>query len=133
DGASVAISKRNILGQQFLYSAVQLGSIRRGQLQPSLSTSAGWTEIRPNGLTESGSSAEFGEFVTNFKLNPDNTEDLYYINFNRMFRTTNASTVSSSSGWTELTGVGNAVNSNSSTLTSIGIRAVAFSRGNYGS
>src|SRR6187399_472697 len=128
DGGSVGISKRNG-GIQYLYGTVQLGSLRRGQLQSSFNP----VEIRPNGLTESGSSTEFGEFVTNFRLNPDNTEDLYYINFNRMFRTANASTVSSSSGWTELTGVGNAVNSNSSTLTSIGIRAVAFSRGNYGS
>ncbi len=135
DGASVGISKRNGSGQQYLYSAVQLGSIRRGQLQPSLGVpaGAGSTEIRPNGLTESGSSAEFGEFVTNFKLNPDNTEDLYYINFNRVFRTTSASSVTSSS-WTELTGVGSAVNPGEPTTgRNIGIRAVAFSRGNYGS
>ena len=136
DGASVGISKRNVSGQQYLYSAVQLGSIRRGQLLPSLGSPAGsgFIEIRPNGLTEAESSTEFGEFVTNFKLNPDNTEDLYYINFNRMFRTTSASTVSSSSGWTELTGVRAAVNPGSPTNgTDIGIRAVAFSRGHYGS
>ncbi len=93
DGASVGISKKN--GSiQYLYGGVQLGSIRRGQLQASFSA----TEIRPNGLTPSfpGSTTEFGEFVTNFKLNPDNTEDLFYINFNRMFRTTSASTVTSS-------------------------------------
>ena len=100
---------------------------RRGQLQAAFSA----TEIRPNGLTPSfsGSTTEFGEFVTNFKLNPDNTEDLYYINFNRMFRTTSASTVTSSS-WTELTGVSSAVNSSNG--TNIGIRAMAFSRGDYG-
>lgn len=125
DGGSVGISKRNG-GIQYLYGTVQLGSLRRGQL----GAFAG-TEIRPDGLTSSGSSNEFGEFVTNFKLNPDNTEDLYYINFNRMFRTTSASTVSSSSGWTELTGVSSAVNPSNG--TNIAIRAVAFSRGNYGS
>ena len=132
DGASVGISKRNG-STQYIYSAVQLGSIRRGQLQPSLGVppGAGFTEIRPPGLTEAGSSTEFGEFVTNFKLNPDNTEDLYYINFNRMFRTTSASTVTTSSGWTELTGVSSAVNSSNG--TNISIRAVAFSRGHYGS
>ena len=88
------------------------------------------TEIRPNGLTPSfpGSTTEFGEFVTNFKLNPDNTEHLYYINFNRMFRATNAATVTSA-GWTELTGVGSAVNSSNG--TNIAIRALAFSRGIY--
>ena len=130
DGASVGISKRNG-STQYLYGAVQLGSIRRGQLQASF----GATEIRPNGLTPStsGSTTEFGEFVTNFKLNPDNTEDLYYINFNRMFRTTSASTVTSSN-WTELTGVGSAVNPSDPTSgRNIGIRAVTFSRGNYGS
>ena len=126
DGASVGISKRNG-STQFLYAAVQLGSIRRGQLQASFSA----TEIRPNGLTPfPGSTNEFGEFVTNFKLNPDNTEDLYYINFNRIFRTTSASTVTSS-GWTELTGVSSAVNSSNG--TTIAIRAITFSRGNYGS
>ncbi|HEV8270862.1 MAG TPA: T9SS type A sorting domain-containing protein [Chitinophagaceae bacterium] len=124
DGSSVGISKRNG-STQYLYGAVQLGSIKRGQLS-SFATTA--TEIRPNGLT--GTSPEFGEFVTNFKLNPDNTEDLFYVNYNRLFRTTSASTVSSSSGWTELTGVSSAVNSSNG--TNIAIRAVAFSRGNYG-
>src|SRR6188768_824216 len=126
DGGTVGISKRNG-GIQYLYGTVQLGSLRRGQLQASFNP----VEIRPNGLTEAGSSTEFGEFVTNFRLNPDNTEDLYYINFNRMFRTTSASTVSSASGWTELTGVSSAVNSSNG--TNIAIRAIAFSRGNYGS
>jgi hypothetical protein len=127
DGASVGISKKNGT-VQYLYGAVQLGSIRRGQIQSSF----GATEIRPNGLTPSfsGSTTEFGEFVTNFKLNPDNTDDLYYINFNRMFRTTSATTVTSSSGWAELTGVSSTVNGTNG--TNIGIRAVTFSRGAYG-
>ena len=128
DGGSVGISKRNG-STQYLYGAVQLGSIRRGQLQAAF----GATEIRPNGLTTSSTNTttEFGEFVTNFRLNPDNTEDLYYVNFNRLFRTTSASTVSSGSGWTELTGVSSAVNGTND--RSIGIRALTFSRGNYGS
>ena len=129
DGGSVGISKTNG-GSKFLYGSVQLGSLRRGTLQATFNS----VEIRPNGLTPSspGSTTEFGEFVTNFKLNPDNTEDLYYVNFNRLFRTTSASTVTSAS-WTELTGVGAAVNpANPSSGTNIGIRAIAFSRGNYG-
>jgi len=129
DGGSVGISKTNG-GPKFLYGSVQLGSLRRGTLQATFNA----VEIRPNGLTPSspGSTTEFGEFVTNFKLNPDNTEDLYYVNFNRMFRTTNASTVTSSN-WTELTGVGSAVNPSDPTGgRNIGIRAIAFSRGNYG-
>lgn len=126
DGASVAISKKNGT-VQFLYGGVQFGSIRRGQLQTNFNA----TEIRPNGLTPAfaGSTTEFGEFVTNFKINQDNTELLYYVNFNRMFRTSNAATVTSA-GWVELTGVGTAVNPSNG--TNIGIRAIAFSRGNYG-
>ncbi|HLF47176.1 MAG TPA: T9SS type A sorting domain-containing protein [Chitinophagaceae bacterium] len=125
DGASVGISRRNG-STQFLYGGVQLGIIRRGVLQPSFST----TDIRPSGLTPSfsGSTSEFGEFVTKFKLNPDNTEDLYYVNFNRLFRTTSASTVTSST-WTELTGVSSTINSSNG--TNIGIRAMAFTRGVY--
>jgi len=129
DGGSVGISKTNG-GPKFLYGSVQLGSVRRGTLQASFNA----IEIRPNGLTPTttGSTTEFGEFVTNFKLNPDNTEDLYYVNFNRLFRTTSASTVTSSN-WTELTGVGSAVNPSDPTSgRNIGIRAIAFSRGNYG-
>jgi len=127
DGASVGISKRSS-ATQYLYAGVQLGIIRRGVLQSSFST----TDIRPTGLTPafSGSTTEFGEFVTNFKLDADNTEDLYYVNFNRLFRTTSASTVSTSS-WSELTGVGNAINSSNG--TSVGIRAMCLSRGAYGS
>jgi hypothetical protein len=133
DGASVGISKKNGTSQ-YLYGAVQLGTIRRGLIQPSLGVpgaGSNTSDIRPTGLTPAftGSSTEFGEFVTNFKLNPDNTEDLYYINFNRMFRTISASTVTAL-GWTELTGVSSAVNSSNG--TNIAIRAVAFSRGNYG-
>lgn len=125
DGTSVGISKRSG-STQFIYGGVQLGIIRRGVLQSSFST----TDIRPSGLTPttSGSTSEFGEFVTNFKLNPDNTEDLYYVNFNRLFRTTSASTVTSST-WTELTGVSSTINSSNG--TNIGIRAMAFTRGAY--
>ena len=126
DGSSVGISKKNG-SVQYLYGGVQFGSVRRGQIQSSFNP----VEIRPNGLTASfpGSTTEFGEFVTNFKLNPDNTEDLFYVNFNRLFRTTSASSVTSST-WTELTGVSSAVSPGNG--TSVGIRGIAFSRGNYG-
>lgn len=125
DGASVGISKRNG-STQYIYAGVQLGILRRGILQSSFST----TDIRPTGLTpaSSGSTTDFGEFVTNFKLDQDNTEDLYYVNFNRLFRTTSASTVTSSD-WTELTGVSTAINSTNG--TNIGIRSLCLSRGVY--
>jgi hypothetical protein len=127
DGGSVGISKRTA-SNQFIYGSVQLGTLRRGIIQSSFSA----TDIRPTGslLTPSitGSTTEYGEFVTNFKLNPDNTEDLFYVNFNRLFRTAFASIVTPS-GWTELTGVGNAINATNG--TDVGIRAMTFSRGAY--
>jgi hypothetical protein len=117
---------------QFVYASIQLGSIRRAVLQNGLN-SGHFTTITPSGLTAfpGGGSSEFGEFVTNFRLNPDNTDDLYYVNFNRLFRTTSATTVTSSA-WTELTGVRSSVNPGNPTGgTNIAIRALGFSRGPY--
>jgi hypothetical protein len=112
---------------QFFYCGFQLGNLRRFKIAAAPATD----NITPAGLTTTGTSGEFGEFVTNIRLNPDNQEDLYYVNFNRLFRTTNASTVSST-GWADLTGVGQAVNpSNPNAGTDIGIRALGFSRGPY--
>jgi hypothetical protein len=129
DGVAVGFSKING-SDQYVYAGVQLGSIRRARVQNGLG-SGNFTVITPTGLTSNGNSGEFGEFVTNFRLDPDNTEDLYYVNFNRLFRTTSASTVTSA-GWTELTGVRQAVNpTNPAAGTNIAIRALGFSRGPY--
>ena len=131
DGCASGFGKINA-GSQFVYASAQLGIIRRAQVQAGLNFTH-FSTITPIGLTDATGSIgnEYGEFVTNFRLNPDNTEDLYYINFNRLFRTNDASTVSTSS-WTELTGVGNAVNpSDPNSGTNISIRAMAFSRGPY--
>ncbi|SHE74634.1 T9SS type A sorting domain-containing protein [Flavisolibacter ginsengisoli] len=132
DGNSVGFS--NITGStQYIYYGIQNGRLRRTPF-PTLNSS---TEIRPANLTSSTdppTESDFGEFVTNFKLDPDNTEDLYYVNFNRLFRTTKASTVSTNSGWTELTGVAQAINAaNATGGRNIRIRAMAFSRGLYNS
>jgi len=126
DGGSVGISKLNGT-VQYLYGSVQYGSLRRGQLTSTFNS----TTITPTGLTPSfsGSTTEYGEFVTNFLMDQDNTESLYYVNFNRLFRTINASLVSTASGWTELTGVSNAVNASNG--TSIAIRSLALTRGPY--
>jgi hypothetical protein len=124
DGGAVGIAKPT--GDQFLYGSSQLGEIRRIRLTSSFSSS----DIKPDNLTENDEGG-FGEFVTNFRLNPDNTEDLYYVNFNRLFRTTAASTVSSGT-WTELLGVRQATNpSNPGSGKNISIRAMAFTRGAY--
>ena len=125
DGCSVGFSKING-STQYVYAGFQLGNIRRIPLSTGIPT-----DIRPNSLTPNpGSTGEWGEFVTNFKLDPDNTEDLYYVNFNKLFRTTNAAVVSAAT-WTELTGVGTTVDPDGATNGFNGIRAMGFSRGPY--
>jgi hypothetical protein len=124
DGGSVGLSLA--AGDQFLYGSSQFGEIRRIRLTSSFSSD----DIKPDNLTASPDGG-FGEFVTNFKLNPDNTEHLYYVNYNRLFRTTSASTVTSGT-WTELLGIRQAVNpSNPAGGQNTSIRAMAFSRGSY--
>jgi len=126
DGSSVSFGKING-SSQFAYGGFQLGNIRRIQLNSTFPTA----DIRPNVLTPNpGTTSEYGEFVTNFRLDPDNTEDLYYVNYNRLFRTTSASSVTAS-GWTELTGVSTAIDANGATGGFNAIRAMGFSRGPY--
>jgi len=127
DGTAVGISRLNLANQvQYLYGSYQLGNIFRYRLtapQQLLS-------IRPNNLTPNEQyGSGFGEFVTNFRLDPENTEDLYYVNFNRLFRTTAASSVTAG-GWTELEGVGSFIGQGSPS-NPISIRAMGFSRGPY--
>ena len=126
DGATVAISTE-VSGNQFLFESIQNGDLRRVRLTAPQGTSG---NIAPAGLTGAPGGG-FGEFVTNFRLVADNTEDLYYVNFNRLFRTTSASTVSSSSGWVELTGVRQAVNPGNPLGSNVAIRGTANSRGPY--
>ena len=130
DGAAVGISKLELAGQnQYLYGGSQYGNINRVKVTNGVQSN----NIRPNGLTTAfvGATNEWGEFVTNFRVNPDNTEDLYYVNFNRLFRTTAASSVTAG-GWVELTGISAEVNpGNPNGGRNIGIRAIAFSRGPY--
>jgi len=126
DGCYVGFSKITG-GTQYVYAGFQLGNIRRIILNAAVPS----TDIRPNTLTANpGSTGEYGEFVTNFRLNPDNTEDLYYVNFNRLFRTTSASTVTPST-WTELTTVGTTIDPDGATNGFNGNRGMGFSRGPY--
>ncbi len=125
DGGAVGLAN-NVGGQQFAYASSQLGTIRRASL-PNFNSSS---LIRPNGLTANPGGG-FGEFVTIFKLNPTNTEDLVYVNFNRLFRTPNASTVTQATGWTELTGVGSTIDATNNPSNGRYIKALAFSWGPY--
>ncbi len=124
DGAYVGISQENN-GTQYLFESIQFGKLYRARLLPSFQSAV---EVTPTGLTTSGTTDQFGEFVTNFRIETENTETIYYVNFNRLFRTNSASTVTSST-WEELTGVSNAISPSGG--TNIAIRGLAFSRGPY--
>lgn len=134
DGTYVGISQDNS-GTQYIYESIQFGRLYRARL---VSPFPGGTEITPSGLTTSqqGQSTDenqFGEFVTNLRLESDNSGNLYYVNFNRLFRTTNAGAVTSST-WTEMTGVSSTVDPTDPTSgRNVGIRGIGYSRGPYAS
>lgn len=125
DGGSGAIGSVTSSSVFTLYGSLQFGELYRDKNND-------FVKIKPNGLTPfPGLTEAYGEFVTYIKLDLHNPEDLYYVNFNRLFRTKNASTVASS-GWEELTGVREAVNpANPGSGTTISIRALELSRGPY--
>lgn len=123
DGGAAAIGMFSSFDDYTIFVTSQLGSLVR--LVPGEADA-----IEPNGLTSNPGGGE-GEFVTYFKLDNDNTQHLYYVNFNRLFRTTAARSVTSSSGWTELTGVAAKTNSANPAGNDIGIRAIALTHGPY--
>jgi hypothetical protein len=115
DGVAVGLSNP-IGGETYEYVGWQYGQIiRRGASLPSGFGSS----IRPGVATQNGL------FITVFHLDPDNTENLYYLNSNRLFRNTSASTATTSN-WTEMTGTATAANGNFLT-------ALATTRGSYNS
>jgi hypothetical protein len=114
DGVSVGLSDPGF-GTQLEYVGFQLGFIYR---RLETDASGFGTPITPVGKGGSGL------FVTLFKLDPDNTEKLYYANLHELFRPmVSASTVLPAS-WTALTGVSAAVAPSS-------ITALATTRGTY--
>jgi hypothetical protein len=124
DGGAAAIGKFLSFSDYTLFVTSQLGSLAR--LTPSAANS-----IEPStGLTANPGGGE-GEFVTYFSLDNDNPENLYYANYNRIFRTTTATTVSATSGWTEMTGVATQTNAANPSGNDIGIRAIKLSHGPY--
>jgi len=123
DGGAVGLTASNpaLTTSQILYGCAQLGALYRQPIRRSASIPA-FSSIKPFGSQE-------GEFITYFHLDPYNTETLYYTSYNELYRTNNASTVTTSltSGWTNLTGVGTTVGSVNS------IFALATSHGPYSS
>ena len=125
DGGAAGMNKLNGTNQ-FMYCSSQLGDMYRATI--SSGTVTALNNIKPTGLTSTPGTSGFGDFVTYFKIDFDNPEDAYYVNFNRLFRTTASSTVSSST-WTEMTGVSSVISPTNG--TSISISALESSRGDY--
>ncbi len=113
DGVSVGLSDL-IGGVQYEYVGSQVGNFQR---RPSTDALGFTTDITPTG--ESG-----GLFVTLFKVDPDNSELVYYANDNILYRTTSGSTVTPGT-WTAMTGVAGAVGA------PFDITAIALTRGTY--
>jgi hypothetical protein len=127
DGASVDIAKINA-GKQFTYFGAQAGLLVRDELLNNAAYLGGPIKPKVVDLLSNGSSG-YGDFVTNFKLSNSNSNILFYTNYNRLFRTTAASTVDSTK-WTRLVGVENTVNP-AIGGNSVSIRAMDFSWGSY--
>jgi len=114
DGMSQAISKVSNNNKWFIVSA-QSGNFYRRRVNPANNAHISWSfSLMPKGSTSA--------FKTNFLLNPDNTEDLYYAAQNVLYRTSAASTVTDST-WELLTGT----RGNSGEI----ITALATTRGTY--
>lgn len=95
DGCQVGMTKKNTAGNQFLFCAAQSGQMYRMKL---FDFSNGlYTLIRPTGSDD-------GEFITYFHLDPDNTDFLYYVAKNSIYRTGDAEKVTASN-WTLMDGV----------------------------
>ncbi|HEX4958384.1 MAG TPA: T9SS type A sorting domain-containing protein [Lacibacter sp.] len=112
DGGMVALSPSTAISQ-FLYCSAQEGILVRAYLE-NVNTTVDL--ITPDG-------APPGNFVTYYHLDNDNTNILYYVADDRLWRTTNATTVTSTTGWTEMTGVATALTGD--------IYALATTRGAY--
>ncbi len=113
DGVSVGLSSSG-----YEYVGSQNGYINR---RPAADPLGFTTDITP---TYANTVTSAGLFVTLFRLDPDNTELLYYVNDDTLYRTTSASTVASGT-WTKMTGVAAAVG------TANDITALATTRGTY--
>ncbi len=126
DGGMAQVAKVNGSTQD-IYGSTQFGNIIKGTLSAGSLTGG---SIRPSGLTATpGLSNAYGDFVTYYKLDFDNNSDLYYVNFNRLFRSTNATSTYTSITWTELTGVSSSINPAGG--TNVSISALEMSRGDY--
>jgi hypothetical protein len=117
DGCQVGMTRRDGSGRQHLFAAAQEGQFFRMRLFPPYDNTL-FTAIKP-------SNAGKGEFITYFHLDEDNTDFLYYVSEDSLWRTSQSLTVTPNLGWTEMTGVNNFIDGN--------IFALATTRGPYSS
>jgi hypothetical protein len=115
DGCQVGMTKKNTSGQQYLFAAAQEGQFYRVKLFPPFNNTI-FTGIKP-------ATAGKGEFITYFHLDEDNTDFLYYVSEDTLYRTGSAITVSPGTGWTRMEGVDASINGN--------IFSLATTRGPY--
>jgi len=116
DGGQAGMTSKNTQGQQFLFGSAQNGFFLRMKLYPPFDNTT-YTYIKPANAGE-------GEFITYYHLDEDNTNFLYYVSMDTIFRTGSSTTVTSSAGWTTLTGAAASVNGS--------IFSMATTRGTYG-
>lgn len=114
DGASSAVSNfvktGNTWKQNYFVSVVQGTVYRLGltyQYNPTTNQLRFVSNTQDN-ITPSDLEAESGQWLTLLVNDPDSSEHLYYNSNNEIYRTTKASTVTST-GWTKLTAVGTTV------------------------
>ena len=127
DGVAVDIAKING-SQQLTYFGAQNGVIVRDELLNNASYAGLAIKPKVADLTSNSSATGYGDFITNFKLSNSNSDVLFYANYNKLFKTNQASLVDSTK-WTRLSGVETTVNSLGT--TSVSIRAMDFSWGPY--
>lgn len=114
DGGMTALSPSTATSQ-YLYGSFQNGNVYR------IFVNGATSSMSPSSIAPAASGD--GEFITYFHLDPDNTETMYYVSLDSVWRTTSASTVSASTGWTLMAGI--------HTLLTGSIFSLATSRGAY--
>ncbi len=117
DGCQVGMTRRDGAGRQHLFAAAQEGQFFRMRLFPPFDNTL-FTAVKP-------AAAGKGEFITYFHLDEDNTDFLYYVSEDSLWRTGTSLTVTANQGWTEMFGVNNFIDGH--------IFSLATTRGPYSS
>jgi hypothetical protein len=115
DGGQVGMTRKDGLGRQHLFASAQEGQFYRMRLFPPYDNTL-FTLIRP-------AAAGKGEFITYYHLDEDNTDYLYYVSSDSLWRTGQAVTVTQNLGWTAMDGINSFIDGN--------IYALATTRGPY--